>query len=359
MKINIIGTIFGSSGYASHTRQLFNALVEEGAEVNLETMLPPAWEGLVTDQELKAIKQEHYNDGYTVFIGTPPYWTSAMNEPCKRFIGFCVWEGDKVPLSWLKPLQDADGVLVPSQHVKNAILNTGVINTPIVIVPHGVDTALFQPSEFEEPHNFTFVINKGWSQGLNDRGGVQFALKAFSEEFTEDEPVDLRVKINTVYNAPGWNFQDEIKKLNLNPGRKAIFVMTDTVAYKAMPKIYHGGDVFLNPTMGEAFSIPCAEAMACGLPVITTDFGGQTDFVTEENGWLVKSEPFEVLHDIMYEGISWHRPDVAELRAIMRKAYESKSLVMTKGLKAREDIESFTWHSSAKKLLDALRSMEQ
>ena len=39
------------------------------------------------------------------------------------------------------------------------------------------------------------------------------------------------------------------------------------------------------PTRGEGFNLPAAEALALGLPVITTAYGGQSDFFTEETGW--------------------------------------------------------------------------
>ncbi len=121
-----------------------------------------------------------------------------------------------------------------------------------------------------------------------------------------------------------------------------------------MPQVYRG-DVFVSPSLAEAFSIPCAEAMACGLPVITTDFGGQTDYVTQENGFILKTTPFEVLHDVMYEGIQWGMPNLLELRAVMRYCYEHKDIVKAKGAASRIHIESYTWHETAKKLLNAIQ----
>jgi len=356
VRINLYGAIFGTSGYASHTKQLFVALQEAGADVKLETGLIPGWEGQVSDAELLAIKKAHFNDGVSIMIGTPPFWASAQSEPCSKFYGFVVWEGNLIPKGWIEPILKADGVFVPSVHVRDAILATtgsSLDVSKLHLVPHGVDTALFVPTD--TPHaNFTFCVNKGWNQGVNDRGGVQFALQAFSEEFGVDEPVDLRVKINAAYCGPGWSFAEELKKLNLAPNRKSLYVSLDSVPYRSMPRIYDGCDVFVNPTMGEAFSIPCAEAMSCGLPVITTDSGGQLDFVNETNGWLVDSVPFEVVHDINYEGITWRKPLISSLRAVMRYVYDHRDEVRAKGLKARETIESYTWRHSAQALLAAI-----
>ena len=76
--------------------------------------------------------------------------------------------------------------------------------------------------------------------------------------------------------------------------------------------------------MGDAFNIPCLEAMACSLPVITTNYGGQTDFVNNENGWLVDYEYKLVTWDVSYEGSSWAVPDIGKLRLVMREAYTQR-----------------------------------
>jgi len=145
MRVNLIGTIFGTSGYASHVKGLLNALSDLVEEIHLETPLPSNWLSLVNDAELRAIQAPHFDDGVTVMVGTPPYWNLGKNQPCKKFLGFVVWEGDMIPASWIEPLLEADGVLVPSQHVLDAIQKTFLSNgykplDKIGLVPHGVDT---------------------------------------------------------------------------------------------------------------------------------------------------------------------------------------------------------------------------
>lgn len=362
VKINLIGNIFGTSGYAVHTRNLFNALYEQNPDVHLETPLPQGWELMVSDQELIAINRPHYDDGVTIFIGLPPFWPAAKNQACKKFYGYCVWEGDKIPAGWLSYLIDANGILVPSEHVREAILETAIVETEsllisnrIHIIPHGVDTSVFFPQEKPERMPFTFVANKGWAQGMNDRGGLQFLFKAFAEEFRASEPVSLRVKINTAYCPPGWDLATEMNKLDLPADRPMIQISTDSLNDHKRMVEYYKGDVFVSPTMAEAFSIPCLEAMSCGLPVITSDFGGQTDFVNEENGWLVPTVPVEVTHDVMYEGVSWGKPDVNALRQLLRYTYDHPEEVKVKSKLARETALRYTWKESARKLLTVLQ----
>ena len=357
MKINFIADgFFSSSGYGAHSRQLFNALVKINPDTKLETNLPNGWEMQVNDDELKAIKQEWYKDGKTVMISMPQNWPLGMTQADREFFGFCVWEGDKVPLGFGDVLDQATGVLVPSKHTEEAIRNTFDVEN-ISLVPHGVNFDLFKPDKelrAKVVNPFTFIANKGWRDTFNDRGGMQFLLRAFAEEFKPEEKVELIAKINVAYCPPGWNLDHEMKKLGIPPNPNIKIIIEDW-DYKQIPELYKHGDVFVSPTMAEGFSLPCAEAMAMGLPVITTNFGGQTDFVTKDNGWLIDYELKENTWDIMYEGISWAMPDIKHLRYLMRWAYEHQDEVKKKGNKAKEDIKKYTWKHSAECLLQALK----
>ncbi len=365
MMLNIIGNIFNTSGYSSHIKQLAQALHELGQEVRIESPKPQGWESLVNDAQLLMLSREQKNDMITILIGQPPFIPFHWSDNPKAIIPFVIWEGNLCPKYWIKYLLDnkIKMIFVPSQHVKDAILNTSyeakILESKIKIIPHGVDLSLFMRKEKKERENFVFLSNKGWAQGNNDRGGVQFLIKAYAEEFTKDEPVELRIKINPAYCPVGWNVQEEIKKIGVEKRENSpkLLISTDAVDYKKMPEFYDG-DVFISSTMGDAFNIPCLEAMSLGIPVITTDFGGQTDFVNEQNGWLIGGEMVEVTWDKAYEGVSWKKPDVEALKRKMRYCYENREEVKRKSEQAFLDAQKYSWRSAAEKLIENLKNLE-
>lgn len=357
MRLHIIGTLFDSSGYSQHTRSLTNALVKLGEDVSLDVPKPADWPRWVNDDEMMMLTKPFTEDATTIMIGLPPFWRLALADNPKRFFGYVVWEGTHCPKYWCEYLRDkrVEGILVPSKHTKRAIANIcqedEVLNK-VHIVPHGVDTSLFHPLTELKEKTFTFIANKGFTGNLNDRGGMQYIVEAFLKEFEPDEKVQLIAKINIAYGTP--NIEELLQKKGLT-GNENLKFNLDTVDIKLLPKLYNRGHCFISATRGDAFNLPVAEAMACGLPAITTNFGGQCDFVNASNGWLVDYKLEDVTWDVAYEGSKWGTPSITELRRGMRYVFEHQQEAQEKGAKALTSIKNYTWDNSAKQLLTIIK----
>src|SRR3990167_9666755 len=166
--INIIGNIFGTSGYSMHTRYLVNALGKL-TRCRLSTSFPPDWVRYVNDEELIMIKREEdYN--INLIITHPVFWRTHLYA--KRNWVYLIWEGDSVP-TWiigecLNP--KIERIIVASRHTEQAILKSlhnsptvfgdilpkgmnfelnDVIIPKIKVIPHGVDLNIFKPIETE------------------------------------------------------------------------------------------------------------------------------------------------------------------------------------------------------------------
>jgi glycosyltransferase involved in cell wall biosynthesis len=51
--------------------------------------------------------------------------------------------------------------------------------------------------------------------------------------------------------------------------------------------LYQSSDIFALPTIGDCYSMVGMEALACGVPVVTSDIGGISDIVSEgKTGYL-------------------------------------------------------------------------
>ncbi len=93
-------------------------------------------------------------------------------------------------------------------------------------------------------------------------------------------------------------------------------------------------DVFILPSLAEAFGNVFAEAMACGLPVIGTNTGGIPELVKETNGILVTPG------------------QVDEIRSAIRQLKDSKSMRERMGLANRKRITNqYAWPRIAERFL--------
>ena len=226
---------------------------------------------------------------------------------------------------------------------------------PVHIIPHGVDYKLFYPKKVERDERFTFISVKGWAEGIHDRGGLQYLFKAFVEEFKEDEQVKLLVKVNLFYGGSEAHVEAWLKEMGIEKLPSNVEIVYDNLKFNELVDFYNKGDVFVSPTRGEAFGLNYVEAMACGKPVIATNFGGQTDFIDETVGWLIEYKLEEVIHNPAYEGIKWATPDIKHLKETLRYCFEHQKEIKIKGENAlKKIVGEYTWKHTAEKAKKAL-----
>ena len=103
----------------------------------------------------------------------------------------------------------------------------------------------------------------------------------------------------------------------------------DPLPYLAM------ADVFVLPTLYDPFPNAALEAWACGLPVITSEASGAAELVTEDNGWVVRTDvtrsddrddSVEALVVAMRAAARRDAGRIAAMRAAARRTAEPLSL---------------------------------
>jgi len=301
-------------------------------------------------------------------IATPPFWRIGLGDNCGKFIGYCVWEGDVCPKYWMEYLADkrVNQIWVPSVHTQKAIMNTektekeyNAIKNKIKIIPHGYDPEIFKqkPELLKKALTgapFKFICNKGYRGGTEDRGGVQYVLKAYANEFKKGENVELILKLNPSYINPQMAKQ-KIDELKLPKDAAKIKVCCADMTQKQICDLYNESDVCVCATRAESFDLGTAEAMACGLPIITTGYGGQIEHMDESCAGFIDYELQEVKGDLHYEGIKQGVPKPQHLQKLLRAAFSTGIRTQEKGNNAKEFIKSFTWDKTAEKAMNFLK----
>jgi glycosyltransferase involved in cell wall biosynthesis len=94
------------------------------------------------------------------------------------------------------------------------------------------------------------------------------------------------------------NCEKELKEYVKEKGLENSVLFTGNVSN--VHQYLQASDLFVFPTENEAFGISLIEAMACGLPVISTSVGGVKDIIKHgENGLAVNAGDFQELYDAL------------------------------------------------------------
>jgi glycosyltransferase involved in cell wall biosynthesis len=99
-----------------------------------------------------------------------------------------------------------------------------------------------------------------------------------------------------------------------------------------LKELLNDSDIYCLPTLKDPGGISILEAMACGLPVISTNYGGPAYSVSKESGILI--DPLGV------------KDYVEKLSVVLEKLINDKDLRERMGEKAREHVESYYSTSS-------------
>jgi L-malate glycosyltransferase len=99
------------------------------------------------------------------------------------------------------------------------------------------------------------------------------------------------------------NCEAEIKKYVISNALEASVHFAGEVCN--VHEYLQASDIFVLPTEEDAFPLALIEAMACGLPVVSTPVGGIEEIITHrENGLVVETGNFQQLYDALHSLIT-------------------------------------------------------
>ena len=154
------------------------------------------------------------------------------------------------------------------------------------LIYNGVDLARFRPGPREEGIRDRYgITGEEVAIGMVGRFSPEKGHTVLVSALASVIPADQKVKVLLVGNKDNvWaqELEEEIEKKGLG----AHFVFTGFA--EDIPGLMRALDIFCLPSLSEGFSRALLEAMACGLPAIATEVGGNAEIVQDgKNGILV------------------------------------------------------------------------
>jgi glycosyltransferase involved in cell wall biosynthesis len=261
-----------------------------------------------------------------------PYIVENLDNPFEEKIDFdkaiksilelvkgCKFIHTDARINYLSHIEiiNADKVIALSKFERELLLKLGVNINKIKVIPNGIDYEYYAKNKIPkdiarkrlliEP-NIRIVLYFG---ALVKRKGVHYLIEAIPQVLKEHK--------NVVFYLAG-HVQEEreylikrAKELNIVDKIR----IEGPVSEERKLILFSSADIFVFPTLYEGFGIPIIEAMAFGLPVISTNIPVINEIVTEDVGLLVKPKDPIALADAISKLLS---EDEDHLRNMSTKA---------------------------------------
>jgi glycosyltransferase involved in cell wall biosynthesis len=188
-------------------------------------------------------------------------------------------------------------------------------------VPNGVEERFFIRREFPEKTGCHLLFVGTWL----DRKGVYYLADAFSLVAKKMPEVRLTVA--------GCSAPVEQVRSFFAPSVREQVTVLPFVTREEIPSVYGSHDIFVFPSLVEGMPLTLLEAMATGMPAVTTNTCGMADVVEDEvNGLLVPAA------------------DSEKLAGAIERLCQSNELRKRLGLAGQETMRRYTWERVAEKL---------
>lgn len=232
-----------------------------------------------------------------VFIGQSPMHVKALKKAKNKFNAKAIIErGSSHVLNYIKVLEQnpafkdkeimpnkflvrdlqgyniADYISIPSSYVADTFIQNGIEKNKLFINAYGVDLSRFNKTILDTSNTYDLIIVGQWSY----RKGA-----------------DLLTELCTNYDISllhvGAVVDVKFPKLEN-------MTHIDSVQESQLVKYYSKSKVFVLPSREEGFGIVLTQAIACGLPIVCSEFTGSKDLrnVIEDNKWITVMKKYDL-----------------------------------------------------------------
>lgn len=208
--------------------------------------------------------------------------------------------------------------------------------TDVPVIPYGIDLAVFdfsarrarrssarQKFGYAENDCVVLLIGNDWK----NKG-----LPALMEAVASGN--GLRLKVLVVGQDDRRPFLEMAQRLGVASSVRFEGPSRDVMQF------YAAADVYVSPSLLDSFALPVAEAMACGLPAVTSSEAGVSAFVEDGVDCFVLRDP----------------RDASALARILRRLCEDAGLRRNVGEKAARSAQKFSWDKNASSTLEFLET---
>lgn len=295
----------------------------------------------------------------------------TIDKRIKKNIGITMLETNNLSKSMcVMNMNGMDEICVPSRQEAKTLKQSGV-TTNIKVISQPIDIEFYNKhrdkkiqlgSTTDKTFKFYTIAE------FVDRKNLYDLVAAFRLAFSNVDNVSLIIKTNTdgIAKDTSAEITEKFRKFKATMGthkqNKQEIVITQRLSDIDLVGLHNACDCFVMPSYGESFCRPAAEALILGKTPIVTDNTGMTDFINNDNGFIIRSKKTPVIaqrvlsndFDIYNAYEHWYKPDIYHLVECMQKIYsiykKDKSGYKKKQQIGIDSIEQFSYNNIGKKI---------
>ena len=225
--------------------------------------------------------------------------------------------------------RNATAVIANSQGLKDLALKSAP-QQKIGIIYNGINVAEFNFIERSVSCEEFKVI---CVSRITPRKGIKYLIQAVAQ-LAEKYPF---IKLQLIGEG---DEKEELEHGTLNMKHGTQIEFLGRIEHEKLPQYYQNADVFVLPSLNEGMSNTMLEALASGLPLISTNTGGAEELVADgENGFIVKMK------------------DVDDIAAKLEMLIQNPELRLRMARKSREKAEGMSWGRVAEQYYESYKSL--
>lgn len=253
-------------------------------------------------------------------------------------IGIWSWEVDVVPPGWRDALAGLAEVWTYSRfaaHMLGAELDVAVRAFPPPLPAAPAEPSPSAPAAPSLPAGFRVLTMFDYLSTL-ERKNPLGAIDAYHRAFRPEDGAVLVVK-----SVNGQHRPERLAEVRAAVADRADVVLIDrTLSGVERDRLIAACDCLLSLHRSEGHGLPLAEAMALGKPVVATAYGGNIEFMSERNSYLVDWAHARVGEQVEHypSSASWAEPDVEHAARLLRAVARHPDAARERARRGREDV---------------------
>ncbi len=254
-------------------------------------------------------------------------------------IGQWFWELEQAPQWYESAWPLVNELWAPTRFIETMLKNHAPPHVTIRHVPLPVTTPTIDPSltrtsmGLDGRYTFLFVFDL---MSIMKRKNPVGLVRAYCQAFAESDGARLVVKTMNGDKRP-----DDIAALRRSAaGRADITILDEYYTRVQTSTLISVADCYVSLHRSEGLGLTVSEAMSHGVPVIATNYSGNTDFMNEQNSYLIPWQRVPVGEGAGgYDpDATWAEPDENAAIAAMKHVFANQHEARTRGAMGRENI---------------------